>query len=58
VLAATAALLGYLRWARATPEESLLYLQDQAWAATRSEQRRLNRWLIWARLRRRQKEGT
>jgi hypothetical protein len=42
---------GYLERARATPEESLLYLQDQLWRETRREQGRLNRWLVWSRLR-------
>jgi hypothetical protein len=42
---------GYLERARATPEESLLYLQDQLWLETRREQGRLNRWLVWSRLR-------
>jgi hypothetical protein len=51
--ALTAAVLSYLGWRQATPEEALQYLQDQLWAATRGEQRRLNRWLVWARLRRR-----
>ncbi len=50
-LLVASALLGYLRWASASGMESLLYLQDQAWAATRGEQRRLQRWLVWARLR-------
>lgn len=56
-LATTAAVLGYLGWTQATPEEALQYLQDQLWRETRGEQRRLNRWLVWARLRRRRKEG-
>ena len=48
--------LSYLGRARASPEESALFLQDQLWAATRGEQRRMNRWLVWARLRRQRKE--
>jgi hypothetical protein len=43
---------GHLRWRRASPEESYLYLQDQLWRQTRREQSRLNRWLVWYRLRR------
>jgi hypothetical protein len=57
-LGVAAAVLGYLRWTSATGAESLLSVQDQAWAATRGEQRRLQRWLVWARLRaQRRKEG-
>jgi hypothetical protein len=57
-LAVAASVLGYLGWARATRAESLLYLQDQVWAEMRGEQGRLNRWLVWARLRaQRRKEG-
>jgi hypothetical protein len=48
-VAVAAAGLGYWRWSQASPPEELLYLQDQAWSATRSEQRQLNRWLAWAR---------
>lgn len=51
VLAATGIVAGYLRWTTATPEESLLYLQDQCWRQTRREQSSLNRWLTWTRLR-------
>jgi hypothetical protein len=29
-----------------------VYLQDQLWSATRGEQRRIQRWLAWARLKR------
>jgi hypothetical protein len=50
--------LGYLGRARASREESLLYLQDQLWTQTRGEQRRIARWLAWARLRaQKKKEG-
>jgi hypothetical protein len=42
---------GYARLNAATPAESLLYLQDQLWRATRREQGSLNRWLAWVRLR-------
>jgi hypothetical protein len=52
-LALTAAVLSYLGWTQASAEEAQQYLQDQLWAATRGEGRRLNRWLVWARLRRR-----
>lgn len=50
-LVVASALLGYLSRATAGREESLLYLQDQLWTATRGEQRRVARWLAWARLR-------
>lgn len=53
IVGATAVVAGYLRQAAATPEESLLYLQDVAWRGTRREQSQLNRWLAWARLNRR-----
>jgi hypothetical protein len=46
----------FLRWMTATPEESLLYLQDQIWRQTRREQSSLNRWLAWARLRAQRKK--
>lgn len=49
--AAASVVTGYLDRARATPEENLLFLQDQLWRETRREQSRLNRWLVWARLR-------
>jgi hypothetical protein len=42
---------GYLARRRATPEESLLYLQDQLWRQTRREQSGISRWIAWARLR-------
>lgn len=51
VVAALGTAAAYLRQANATPEESLLYLQDQLWRQTRREQGSLNRWLAWARLR-------
>jgi hypothetical protein len=54
VVAGTGIVAGYLRQTLATPEESLLYLQDQLWRQTRREQGSLNRWLAWARLRARQ----
>jgi hypothetical protein len=55
-LAAVYAFLAYLGRAQASREESLLFLQDQLWKETRGEQRRLNRWLVWARLRRQQQK--
>jgi hypothetical protein len=55
LLAVAGAVAGYLRLRRSTPEEGLVYLQDQMWRQTRREQSRLNRWLAWARLRRQRK---
>ena len=51
VLAAAGTAASYLRRTTATPEESLLYLQEECWRQTRREQGLLNRWLTWARLR-------
>lgn len=56
-LAVVYTLTSYLRRSLASPEESLMYLQDQLWAATRSEQRRINSWRAWARLRGERREG-
>jgi hypothetical protein len=58
VLAAAGTVAGYVRWRSATPDESLLYLQDQLWRQTRREQSSLNRWLTWARLRAQRKKET
>jgi hypothetical protein len=48
----TAAVLRQLRRRAMTPDEAALQLQDVVWLETRREQRRLNRWLAWKRLRR------
>jgi hypothetical protein len=56
-LAAVAAGLSYIGMGQASRAEARLFLQDQAWRETRKDQARLNRWLVWARLRRRRKEG-
>jgi hypothetical protein len=48
--------LRYLALRRMAPQEAQLYLQDELWLETRREQRRLNRWLAWAWLRRRRRE--
>lgn len=53
---ATGIVVGYLRLATASPQESLLYLQDELWRLTRREQGTLNRWLTWARLRAQRKK--
>jgi hypothetical protein len=53
-----AALLGHWRSRQMSGAEGELYLQDTLWRETRREQRRLNRWLAWAELRRRRKEGS
>jgi hypothetical protein len=44
-------LIGYWQWRQMSGEQATLYLQDQLWAETRREQRRLNRWLAWGRRR-------
>ncbi|MBV9124781.1 MAG: hypothetical protein JO112_15605 [Planctomycetes bacterium] len=46
-----ASLVGYWRRREMTPQEAALTLQDVVWQETRREQRSLNRWLAWARLR-------
>lgn len=56
-LAVTAAGLSYIGMGQAPRAEARLFLQDQAWRETRKDQARLNRWLVWARLRRQRKEG-
>jgi hypothetical protein len=54
---AAAGLLRYLALRRMTPAEAAQYLQDVLWRETHREQRRLNRWLAWAWLRRGRREG-
>jgi hypothetical protein len=44
--------IDYRQQSRMTVAEATLYLQDAVWAETRREQRRLNRWLAWSRIRR------
>jgi len=39
------------------PEEAALFLQDTLWRETSREQRRINRWIAWARRRQRGKEN-
>ncbi len=46
-----AALLGQWRLRRLSAAEATLFLQDVLWKETRREQRRVNQWLAWARLR-------
>jgi hypothetical protein len=47
-----AAALDLWRRRRSPPEVAALYLQDVLWRETRGEQRRLNRWTAWWRMRR------
>jgi hypothetical protein len=47
---AGALVLALVRIYRQSPEEAMMYLQDQLWRQTRREQSRINRWLVWARL--------
>jgi hypothetical protein len=50
-------LVRYLAQGNLRPEEAALYLQDTLWRDTSREQRRIHRWLVWARRRRQRKEG-
>jgi hypothetical protein len=47
-------LLDYYHRRHMSPAEATLYLQDVVWQETRREQRRINRWAAWGRLRCRQ----
>jgi hypothetical protein len=49
-------LVQYLAQWQLRPEEAALYLQDTLWRETPREQRRIHRWLVWARRRQRRKE--
>jgi hypothetical protein len=51
-----AGLFDYWSRRQMTTEEAALFLQDVLWKETRREQRRLNRWLAWARLRRQRRQ--
>jgi hypothetical protein len=44
-------LINYLSRETMTKDEAALILQDVLWREYRSEQRRANRWVAWARLR-------
>ena len=44
-------LLDYWSQRSMNAEEAAVFLQDVLWKETRGEQRRLNRWHVWARLR-------
>jgi hypothetical protein len=48
--------LGYWSWRRQSRDEALLRLRDKFWRQTRGEQRKINRWLAWAR-RQRERAG-
>ena len=54
---AASSVLGYLAWIRMSPAEATLYLQDVAWRETRREQTRINRWIAWAKLKKRRLKG-
>jgi hypothetical protein len=49
-------LFGYAWLRRLTVAEACLLLEDELWHATRGEQRLVQRWLAWARLKGRRKE--
>jgi hypothetical protein len=51
-----AAVIGHLGRRRMGADEAAMLLQDMIWRETRGEQRRVNRWLAWRRLRGRQRE--
>lgn len=51
-----AGFLDYWQRRTMTAEEAAMLLQDALWKETRREQRRLNGWLAWNRLRQRRKE--
>ncbi len=52
-LGTAAAVIGHLGWRRLSRAEAAVFLQDALWHETRGEQRRINRWRVWGRLRRR-----
>lgn len=58
LLATAGIVFHYVRLTTATPEESIMYLQDELWRQTRREQSRLHRWWTWARLRAERKKGS
>ncbi len=49
------ALLNFWKHRRNDPGVAQLYLQDQLWRETRGEQRRVQRWLAWWKLRKKEK---
>jgi hypothetical protein len=49
-------LLNYWMRLGMSPDEAQLFLQDTHWQQTAREQRRLGRFLAWARLRRKRRE--
>ena len=50
-----AAIVGYRHARRRSPSEARLILADELWRETRGEQRRIARWINWARLKRQEK---
>ncbi len=48
--------LNLLRWRTQSPDEAAMFLQDVVWRETRAEQRNLNRWIAWKRVRNKKKE--
>jgi len=49
-------LLHYWSRRHMTVDEAMLFLQDEFWKETRGEQRRINRWRAWARIRQERKD--
>ena len=56
-LLTASSVLGYLAWTRMSPAEATLFLQDVAWRETRRERTRINRWIAWAKLKKRRLKG-
>lgn len=56
VLLVVAGAIAYWAARRQSTDEALLALRDEFWRETRGEQRKINRWLAWAR-RRRERAG-
>jgi hypothetical protein len=52
VFITASAVISYWALWKWTRSEAILFLEDTLWQETRREQRRINRWLAWAKLRR------
>src|SRR5262249_41989445 len=53
VFLSSVAFLRFITLTQMRPEEATLFLQDTFWRETSREQRRLGRWVSWARIRKR-----
>jgi hypothetical protein len=54
----TAGFFEYFRHRKMSHTEATLYMQDLLWHETRREQRRLNRWRTWAKLKQERREAS